>query len=72
MWIEAVVGLGIFVLGFFLGWLWNRSDSDKQIGTLSIVEWADGTNDLLMETKVAPIDLKNGQTVSLYVHKTRR
>lgn len=57
-------------LAFFIGWI-IRGAAKKTFGVMHIVEFENGTVDLLVEIKSSPEKLSNGQNLILTVHKTR-
>ena len=74
MWaIYLTIGFVCLFLGFCLGLLLGGSGSHaNSIGTINIVEWPDGTYDLLLQLERQLGELDNGQEVMVNVHKTRK
>lgn len=71
-WLAYFLGItAIVIASFALGWI-IRGATKKTFGMMHIVEFQDGTVDMLIEVKSKPEELFNGQDVILTVHKTRR
>lgn len=71
IWIVASLILLGFLIGYFVGVVRGRSTIRDPIGNLAIVDWDDGTVDVLLETSVPPSDMHDGETIGLHVHRTR-
>ena len=73
MWaIYLAIGFVCLFLGFCIGLLLGGGSHSSSIGTMNVVEWPDGTYDLLLQLEDQPSSLKNEQEVVVKVHKTRR
>ena len=73
MWaIYLTIGFVCLFLGFVLGILLAGDGQQEAIGTMNVVEWPDGTFDLLLQLENQPNNLQNGQEVTVRVHRTRR
>ena len=68
--LNIVLPVVVAILAFGIGWI-VRSAARKDNGTLHVVEFENGTFDMLIEIKAKPKDLINGQDLILTVHKTR-
>ena len=66
----CLVLLGLLV-GYFIGVVRGRSTLRDPVGHLAIVDWDDGTVDVLLETSVPPSDMQDGQMIGLLVRRTR-
>ena len=69
--LNVLLPIIVVVAAFMLGWI-IRGATKKTFGMMHIVEFQDGTVDMLIEVKSKPEELFNGQDVILTVHKTRR
>lgn len=73
MWgIYVSIGLVCLSLGFVIGILFWPEGKEHPIGVMNVVEWSDGTYDLLLQLEDQPSSLADGQEVMVKVHKTRR
>lgn len=70
-WIAACLVLLGFLVGFVVGVVRDRSTLREPVGRLAIVDWEDGSVDVLLETNVPPSDMQDGQTIGLLVRRTR-
>lgn len=62
-----------FVVGLFCGLILEAKNSLKlDIGVLNVVEWPDGTSELLLQLDAGPEKLDDGDEISLRIHKTRK
>lgn len=68
--LEVVLPIVTVIFAFSLGWI-IRGATKKDNGTLHLVEFENGTFDILLEVKAKPEDMINGQELYLTVHKTR-
>lgn len=69
--LNVLLPIIVVVAAFMFGWI-TRGATKKTFGMMHIVEFQDGTVDMLIEVKSKPEELLNGQDVILTVHKTRR
>lgn len=73
MWaIYLAIGFVCLFLGFCLGIIVGSSGHANPIGIMNVVEWPDGTFDLLLQLEDQPNNLVDGQEVNVKVHRTRR
>ena len=73
MWaIYLTIGFVCLFLGFCAGLLLGSAPHSQAIGIMDVVEWPDGTYDLLLQLEDQPSSLIDGQEVMVKVHKTRR
>ena len=71
IWIAVCLVLLGFLVGYFIGVGRGRSTIRDPIGRLAIVDWEDGSVDILLETSVPPSDIHDGEMVGLLVRRTR-
>ena len=66
---------GAVFLSIVIGWLarvlYDAVRADP-LGTLNVVEWNDGTTELLLQLDEGPEKFENGHLIMLRIHKTRR
>lgn len=62
----------LFFIGVLIGEVLMSGMNKKMIGTLNVVEWDDGTSELLLQLDEGPENFSNGEEISLRIHKTRR
>ena len=73
MWaIYLAIGFVCLFLGFCLGLIAGSSGHVNPIGIMNVIEWPDGTFDLLLQLEDQPNNLVDGQEVNVKVHRTRR
>ena len=70
-WIAACLVLLGFLVGYFVGVGRGRSTLRDPVGHLAIVDWEDGSVDVLLETSIPPSDMQDGQMIGLLVRRTR-
>ncbi len=70
MWYVYVI---VGVVCFLLGWIFRGIVSSKPpIGTIDMVEWQDGTYDLLLQLDKELRELGEEREVNVKVRRTRR
>lgn len=70
MWYMYVI---VGVVCIFLGWIFRGIVLSKPpIGTIDMVEWQDGTYDLLLQLDHELTSLSNGEEVNVKIRRTRR
>ena len=73
MWaVYLTIGFVCLFLGFCLGIFLGSISHSEPIGIMNVVEWPDGTFDLLLQLEDQPNNLVDGQEVNVKVHRTRR
>lgn len=75
MWTYIALFLAGAVFGFFariIQHAFYEASHTETIGTLNVVSFENGQNDLLLELNDSPDKLLNGQFVTLDVRKSRR
>ena len=66
---------GAVFLSIVIGWLarvlYDAVRADP-LGILNVVEWNDGTTELLLQLDEGPEKFENGHLIMLRIHKTRK
>lgn len=75
MWVYLVVFLVGAIAGFFARMIQHaiyEATHTNVVGTLNVVSFTDGRDEMLLELNDSPDKLINGQFISLDVRKSRR